>query len=194
MEIVKREYKNNLCFPQQSNIFKSLKITPYKDVKVVILGQDPYHGENEANGLSFSVNNGVKIPPSLRNIFKELKNEIGIERTNPDLSDWANQGVLLLNSILTVEKDKPLSHKNIGWETLTDAIINKISQKSDKIIFVLWGNYARSKKKLIDKDNYIIESVHPSPLSASRGFFNNTTFIKINEILKNEGKKPITWG
>lgn len=191
---IDKEYKSNICFPHKKDVFRALKMTAYKDVKVVILGQDPYHGENEANGLSFSINNGVKITPSLRNIFKEIEIELGVKRINTDLSDWANQGVLLLNSILTVKKDRPLSHKNIGWEMFTDVIIKKISQKNDKIIFILWGNYARSKKTLIEKDNYILESVHPSPLSASRGFFNNNIFMKTNEILKKEGKNPIIWG
>lgn len=191
---VNENYENSICFPKKDDIFKALKLTSYKDVKVVILGQDPYHGKNEANGLSFSINMEVKIAPSLRNIFKELEIELDIKRTNTDLTDWAQQGILLLNSILTVEEKSPLSHKNVGWEIFTDAIIKKISQKNDKIIFILWGNYARSKKKIIKEGNYIIESVHPSPLSANRGFFNNDIFIKTNELLIKDGKNPIIWG
>lgn len=204
-EEIKKEYFVNLlkslsnkysvseCYPIKSYIFRALRLTSYKDVKVVILGQDPYHGVNEANGLSFSVNNGVKMPPSLQNIFKELYSDLGVKRTNTDLSDWAKQGVLLLNAILSVEKDKPLSHKNIGWEQFTDEIIKKISQKNDKVIFVLWGSYARSKKELIDSRHYIIESVHPSPLSANRGFFGSKPFSKVNNILNNDGKDAINW-
>lgn len=190
---VSNEYKIKTCFPLKSNIFKALRKTPYKDVKVVIIGQDPYHGENEANGLSFSVNQGIKTPPSLLNIFKELNNDLGIKRTNTDLSDWASQGVLLLNSILTVEKDKPLSHKNFGWETFTDEVIKKLSEREEKVIFLLWGSYAKSKKELIDKRHYILESVHPSPLSANRGFFGSKPFSKINNILIKEKKEPIKW-
>lgn len=186
-------YKNTICYPAFDHIFKALKETNYYDVKVVIIGQDPYHGEGEANGLSFSVNKGIKSPPSLNNILKELYDDVGIKRTNPDLSDWAKQGVLLLNTILTVEKDKPLSHKNLGWEIFTDEIIKKISHREDKIIFVLWGNYAKSKKALIDKKHYIIESVHPSPLSANRGFFGSKPFSKINNLLEKENKKIINW-
>ena len=207
-EILKEEFKkdyfvnikkqlektNKIIYPKKENIFRALKLTDYNDVKVVILGQDPYHGENEANGLCFSVNKDVKIPPSLRNIFKELKEDLNIERDNTDLSDWAMQGVLLLNTILTVEKDKPFSHKNLGWNYFTDNIINKINQKKESVIFVLWGNAAREKKKLItNKNHIIIESAHPSPLSYTRGFKNSKPFSKINKILKEKNKKEIKW-
>ena len=191
-KFVDNEYKNNICYPNKSSIFDAFKATPYHKIKVVILGQDPYHGEGEANGLCFSVHNGIKCPPSLRNIFKELKNDLGIERSNTDLTDWANQGVLLLNTILTVRKDTPLAHKDMGWEIFTDAVIKIIAAKDEKVIFVLWGNYARSKKGML-AGHYIIESAHPSPLSASRGFFGSKPFSKINDILTKDNKDIIRW-
>ena len=194
MEVVDNEYATKTIYPLKENIFNALKLTPYSKVKVVIMGQDPYHGEGEAQGLSFSIPNDIKITPSLRNIFKELKNDLNIERTNTDLSDWAKQGILLLNAILTVCKDTPLSHKDKGWEIFTDEIIKKINEREDPVIFILWGNYARSKKKLItNKNHYIIESAHPSPLSASRGFFDSKPFSKTNNILNSINKESIRW-
>lgn len=191
---VKKEYKVKQIFPPYENIFDALRFTDYEEVKVVILGQDPYHGLGEAHGLSFSVHNDVKKPPSLLNILKELKNDLNITRNESDLTDWAKQGVLLLNSIMTVEKDKPLSHKNQGWEIFTDTIIKKLNERKDPVIFVLWGSYARSKKEFItNKWHYIIESVHPSPLSASRGFFGSKPFSKINNNLAYRGKGIIKW-
>ena len=190
---VKNEYKHKTIFPPYENIFDALRFTDYDDVLVVILGQDPYHGLGEAHGLSFSVHNNVKMPPSLQNIFKELYSDLGIKRTNSDLTDWAKQGVLLLNSIMTVEQDKPLSHKNKGWEIFTDTIIKKLNEREEPVIFVLWGSFARSKKELItNKRHKIIESAHPSPLSASRGFIGSKPFSKINEYLKSINKK-INW-
>ena len=189
---VNEEYLKNTCYPSKENIFRALRLTTYDNIKVVIIGQDPYHGEHEANGLAFSVFNGVKCPPSLQNIFKELYSDLGIKRSNTDLTDWAEQGILMLNTLLSVEKDKPLSHKDFGWEIFTDEIIKKIALKKDKVIFLLWGNYARSKKSLVG-NHYVIESAHPSPLSASRGFFGSKPFSKINELLKSEGKKEINW-
>lgn len=187
---VKHEYATKTCFPKYENIFNALRYTDYDEVKVVILGQDPYHGENEAHGLAFSVLEGVKRPPSLNNIFKELYSDLGIVRTNNNLSDWAQQGVLLLNTVLTVEKDKAFSHRNHGWEIFTDKIIEELNKREEPIIFVLWGNPARSKKALItNKKHIIIESAHPSPLSASRGFFGSKPFSKINKYLD----KPIKW-
>ena len=187
---VKHEYATKTCFPKYENIFNALRYTDYDEVKVVILGQDPYHGENEAHGLAFSVLEGVKRPPSLNNIFKELYSDLGIIRTNNNLSDWAQQGVLLLNTVLTVEKDKAFSHRNHGWEIFTDKIIEELNKREEPIIFVLWGNPARSKKALItNKKHIIIESAHPSPLSASRGFFGSKNFTKINKYLD----KPIKW-
>lgn len=191
---VKKEYKNKTIFPPYKNIFDALRFTDYDDVKVVILGQDPYHGIGEAHGLSFSVKENVKIPPSLQNIFKELYNDLGIKRTKSDLTDWAQKGVLLLNAIMTVEKDKPLSHKNKGWEIFTDTVISKLNQREEPVIFLLWGNFARSKKELITNNRHkIIESVHPSPLSASRGFFGSKPFSKINTYLKELHKEEIEW-
>lgn len=191
---IKDEYKNKICYPDYVNIFNALRYTDYENVKVVILGQDPYHGEGEAHGLSFSVLEGVKRPPSLNNIFKELYSDLGIVRTNNCLSDWAKQGVLLLNAIMTVEKDKPLSHKDKGWEIFTDTIIKKLNERNKPVIFVLWGSFARSKKELITNPiHHIIESPHPSPLSASRGFFGSKPFSKINAFLENDGIEGINW-
>ena len=194
LNYINEEYNNKTVYPLKENIFKALEYTDYNDIKVVILGQDPYHGEGEAQGLSFSIPNDIRITPSLRNIFKELKNDLNIERTNTDLTDWAKQGILLLNAILTVCKDTPLSHKDKGWEIFTDEIIKKINEREDPVIFILWGNYARSKKKLItNKNHYIIESAHPSPLSASRGFFDSKPFSKTNNILISISKESIRW-
>ena len=191
---IKNEYKNKIVYPKYKDIFKALKLTDYNDVSVVILGQDPYHGVNEAHGLSFSVQDGVPIPPSLRNIFKELELDLGIKKTTTDLTSWANQGVLLLNSIMTVVKDSPLSHKARGWEIFTDKIIEKLGERQKPVVFILWGSYARSKKELIKgKNHYVIESVHPSPLSASRGFFGSKPFSKTNNFLRKNGIKEIDW-
>jgi len=191
---VKNEYKKKQVFPPYENIFDALRFTDYDCVKVVILGQDPYHGLNEAHGLSFSVKEGIHMPPSLQNIFKELKSDLGISKISSDLTPWAKQGVLLLNSIMTVEKDKPLSHKDKGWEIFTDTIISKLNERVDPVIFVLWGSYARSKKELITNSRHkIIESPHPSPLSANRGFFGSKPFSKTNNYLKEMNKEEIKW-
>lgn len=191
---IKNEYKQKICFPPYKDIFNALRYTDYEEVKVVVLGQDPYHGENEAHGLAFSVQNDVKRPPSLMNILKELNNDLGIHRSENDLTNWAKQGVLLLNAIMSVEQNKPLSHRNYGWETFTDNIIKHLNNREKPIIFVLWGNYARSKKELItNPQHHIIESVHPSPLSASRGFLGSKPFSKINNILKNNNEEIIFW-
>lgn len=191
---VENEYKNNTVFPKEEDIFNALKLTNFENVKVVILGQDPYHGKGEAQGLSFSVPSNIKRPPSLRNIFKELENDLGIKRQENDLTDWAKQGVLLLNAILTVREDKPLSHKDIGWEIFTDEIIKKLNEREKPIVFILWGNYARSKKKIINsKKHFVIESAHPSPLSASRGFFGSKPFSKANIFLEKNNMKGINW-
>ena len=191
---VKKEYSSKIIFPKYSDIFNALRLTDYDNVKVVIIGQDPYHGENEAHGLCFSVKQGVKMPPSLLNIFKELESDLNIKRANTDLTDWAKQGVLLLNAIMTVEKDKPLSHKDKGWEIFTDNVIKYLNEREKPVIFVLWGSYARSKKELIDTTkHYVIESAHPSPLSASRGFFGSKPFSKINKILRENNQEEIKW-
>lgn len=192
---VKDEYLRKTVYPEYKNVFNALRYTDYDEVKVVILGQDPYHGPNEAHGLSFSVQKGVKRPPSLDNIFKELKDDLGVIRTNNDLTDWAKQGVFLLNSIMTVIKDRPLSHKEKGWETFTDNIIKLLNEREKPIVFILWGSFARSKKALITNNrHYIIESPHPSPLSAYRGFFGSKPFSKTNNFLVTNGISPIRWG
>jgi len=188
------ENKTKTIFPKSEDLFRALKLTDYKDVNVVILGQDPYHGEKEANGLCFSVNHGVQTPPSLQNIFKELKNDLNITRTDTDLSDWARQGILLLNTVLTVEKDKAFSHRGKGWEIFTDKIIEKLNEKEDPIVFVLWGNAAKSKKVLLtNKKHMIVESAHPSPLSYNKGFKDSRPFSKINNLLRSVNKKEIKW-
>lgn len=195
MDVVKKKYEESICFPEYNNIFNALKYTPFKNVKVVILGQDPYHGVNEAHGLSFSVQDGITKPPSLKNIFKELYNDLNItEPESGNLTGWTKEGVLLLNSVLTVEKDKPASHKDLGWHLFTDHIIKLLNQKEEPIVFILWGNFARSKKVFItNKKHLILESTHPSPFSANNGFFGSKPFSKTNEFLINNNIKPINW-
>ena len=191
---LKKEYSTKICYPKKEGIFNALKYTNYEDVKVVILGQDPYHGENEAHGFCFSVRNAVRRPPSLNNILKELYDDLKIVRKENELTSWAEQGVLLLNSVLTVVKDTPLSHRGIGWEEFTDSIIKKINEKDSTVVYILWGSYARSKKYLItNPKHYVIESAHPSPLSANKGFFGSKPFSKTNEILIKNNIKPINW-
>lgn len=192
---VNEEYKNKTVFPERKNIFVSLETTPYDKVKVVIIGQDPYHGEGEAHGLSFSVNPGIKIPPSLKNIYKELNSEYGCYIPNNGyLKKWAEQGVLLLNAVLTVEKDKPASHQGKGWETFTDRIIEEIDKKDEPVVFLLWGNFAKSKKTLLNNSKHLVlESAHPSPFSARNGFFGNNHFKLTNEYLIKNGVEPIDW-
>lgn len=189
------EYTTKKIYPPKEEIFSALKLTSYEDTKVVILGQDPYHGENQAHGLAFSVNYGIKIPPSLQNIYKELNQEIGTYIPNNGyLLSWTKQGILLLNTSLTVRAGEANSHSKIGWEIFTDNIIKILNEKEKPIIFVLWGNNARSKKKFItNKRHFIIEGVHPSPLSASRGFFGCNHFNEINNILKRLGEQEINW-
>ena len=191
-EYVKEQRLIKTIYPPAEDLFNAFKLTDFKDIKVVILGQDPYHGEKEAMGLSFSVRRGVRTPPSLRNIFKELYTDLGIKREDTDLSDWAKQGVFLLNTVLTVEKDKANSHKDIGWEIFTDYVIKQINDRLNNVVFILWGRQARDKKRLITNPNhYIIESDHPSPLSAYNGFFGSKPFSKTNEYLKKHKKKEI---
>lgn len=190
-----KEYKIKTIYPDMYDIFNALHYTSYKDTKVVILGQDPYHGPNQAHGLAFSVKPKVKIPPSLINIYKELQNDLGCYIPNNGyLKKWADQGVLLLNTSLTVVASKPNSHSKIGWEVFTDNIIKLLNDRKDPVVFILWGNNAKSKERLITNDrHFIIKSVHPSPLSANRGFFGSKPFSKTNEILKNLDKEPIDW-
>ncbi len=195
IEFINKEYQNKVIYPPKNEIFNALRHTSYQYVKVVILGQDPYHGEHQAEGLSFSVKNGIKKPPSLQNIFKELNSDLGlpIPKTS-SLIPWADQGVLLLNTVLTVEANKAASHKDKGWEIFTDKIIEILNKKEEPIVFILWGGFARNKKKLItNKKHYIIESAHPSPLSAYNGFFDSKPFSKTNKFLTSKGIKPIDW-
>lgn len=195
IEFVKEEYKTKTIFPKQTEIFNAFRYTSYNHVKVVILGQDPYHGIGQAQGLSFSVREGIPKPPSLVNIFKELNNDLGYEIPNTgSLIPWTKEGVLLLNAVLTVEKDKAASHSNRGWEQFTDEVIRKINEKETPVVFILWGNYARSKKKLITNPlHYIIESPHPSPFSAYNGFFGSKPFSKTNAFLEKKHLGTINW-
>lgn len=193
MSIIDKKYSETTCFPEYNDIFNALKLTPYSKVKVVIIGQDPYHGTGEAHGLSFSVKDDIKKPPSLKNIFKELHDDLGYpEPKSGNLEKWAKEGVLLLNSVLTVEKDKAASHKDLGWEILTDHIIKLLNMKETPIVFILWGNFAKKKKVYItNKKHLIIESPHPSPFSAYTGFFGSKPFSKTNNFLIKNNIEPI---
>ena len=192
---VRNEYATKQIFPPGRQIFAAFNATPFNEVKVVILGQDPYHDVGQANGLCFSVNDGIQFPPSLRNIFQEIHNDIGSPiPQSGDLTRWAKQGVLLLNATLTVEAHKAASHQRQGWEQFTDEVISRLSNHRQNLVFILWGSYAISKRSLIDPDKHLIlTSVHPSPLSAYRGFFGNKHFSKANNYLVEHGKTPITW-
>ncbi|HRX11367.1 MAG TPA: uracil-DNA glycosylase [Draconibacterium sp.] len=192
---VRDEYKTYKVYPPAKLIFNAFDQCPFDAVKVVILGQDPYHGPGQAHGLCFSVNDGIDFPPSLRNIFKELKNDLGKEiPLTGNLTNWAKQGVLLLNATLTVRANLAGSHQNKGWEQFTDTVINKINENKNHVVFILWGNYAISKSKFIDQSKHLVlSSVHPSPLSASRGFFGNHHFSKANEFLEMHNLEPIQW-
>ena len=196
---IMREVKNcnskDLLCPKRENIFRAFEITNFSDLKIVILGQDPYHGENQANGLAFAVNKNNKIPPSLRNIFKEIKNDLNIDPlTSKDLESWASQGVLLLNSFLSVKLGIANSHSKLGWELFTNKILKEISLMKNKVVFVLWGNFAKKKESLIDtKKHLILKAPHPSPLSAYRGFFGCKHFSKANDFLRKNDLKEIIW-
>ncbi|MGK7376539.1 uracil-DNA glycosylase [Planococcus sp. 1R117A] len=192
-EFLKEEYANETVYPAKENIWNAFKHTPYKDVKVVILGQDPYHGPNQAHGLSFSVQPGMPHPPSLRNMLKELNDDLGCEKPKDGtLTKWADQGVMMLNTVLTVRAGQANSHRNQGWEIFTDEVIRKLSAREKPVIFVLWGRPAQQKKPLIDLERHsIIEAPHPSPLSASRGFFGSRPYSKVNELLQKQGDEPI---
>ncbi|MBO6184532.1 MAG: uracil-DNA glycosylase [Chryseobacterium sp.] len=193
-EKVKQEYVTTKVFPPENQIFRALDLTTFEDVKVVIIGQDPYHNDCQANGLCFSVSEQVKAPPSLKNIFTELKDDVGVERASKELDDWAKQGVLLLNATLTVRAHSPNSHKDLGWEKFTDFIIKEISDKKENVVFVLWGAFAQKKAELINPaKHFIIKSAHPSPFSVYRGFYGSKPFSKINEYLASKGKKLISW-
>lgn len=190
-----REYKLHTVYPSKENLFQALKLTPYEDTKVVILGQDPYHGPGQAHGLSFSVMPGVRIPPSLVNIYKELHSDLGVPIPNNGyLVPWAKQGVLLLNTVLTVREGQANSHKDLGWERFTDAVIEKLNERDKPVVFILWGSHAQKKGAFIDRSKHLVlKSVHPSPLSVHRGFFGSRPFSKTNEFLESHGMEPIDW-
>ena len=191
---VENEYTSGECFPPKEQIFRAFELTPFEDIKVVIIGQDPYHNDFQANGLCFSVSENVKAPPSLKNIFTELNNDLGIERTKTELNDLAEQGVLLLNATLSVRAHSPNSHKDLGWEKFTDFVIKEISENRENIVFVLWGAFAQKKEELIDSSkHFILKSAHPSPFSVYRGFYGSKPFSKINEYLESKNLKPISW-
>jgi uracil-DNA glycosylase len=193
-QMVEKEYAEGKCFPPKEKIFRAFDLCPFQDLKVVILGQDPYHDDCQANGLAFSVSNQVKTPPSLKNIYKELQQDLGIIRNSNELEDWAMQGVLLLNSTLTVRAHQANSHQYLGWEKFSDAVIQQISDQKESVVFVLWGGFAQKKTHLIDeKKHAVISSAHPSPLSAYRGFFGSKPFSKINDFLHAKGLKTIDW-
>ena len=195
MDFVKEEYKTKTIYPKQNEVFNAFRYTDFDNVKVVILGQDPYHGPNQAEGLSFSVSNDVVKQPSLQNIFKELESDLAIPFPKLNsLKPWAKEGVLLLNAVLTLEAHKPTSHKDKGWEIFTDNVIKKINEKEIPVVFILWGSYARKKKTLItNKKHLVIESPHPSPFSAYNGFFGSKPFSKTNKFLKQNGIKEVNW-
>ena len=195
MEFIKQEYKEKTIYPKQTEVFNAFRYTDFDNVKVVILGQDPYHGPNQAEGLSFSVSDEVLKPPSLKNIFKELEDDLNIPfPTKNSLKPWAKEGVLLLNAVLTVQEHTPTSHKDKGWETFTDNVISVINKKETPVVFILWGSYARNKKDLITNPiHYIIESPHPSPFSARTGFFGSKPFSKANAFLNKTSQKEINW-
>ena len=195
LAFVQKRREEVSVFPEEKNVFRALELTPFESVKVVILGQDPYHGFGQAHGLSFSVQKGIPLPPSLRNIYKELQEDIGGELpTEGDLSHWAKQGVLLLNTVLTVEEGNANSHKGMGWEKLTNRLIESLNELKHPVIFILWGKPAQDKEKLITNPSHVIlKAPHPSPLSAYRGFFGSKPFSRINDILIQQGQTPICW-
>ena len=192
---VRNEYTHHPVFPPPKDIFRAFDLCPFDSVRVVILGQDPYHGKGQANGLCFAVHSGVRTPPSLQNIFKELENDLGHAVSHDaDLSRWAKQGVLLLNATLTVNEGKPASHQGKGWEQFTDAVVSVLSEQKEHLVFLLWGNYAKQKGAQIDRSKHLVlESAHPSPFSAHNGFFGNKHFSKTNEYLQTQGLKKIEW-
>lgn len=194
-DFVRQEYLNTAVYPPPKDIFRAFDLCPFNDVKVVVLGQDPYHGKGQANGLCFAVNPGVPVPPSLQNIFKELESDLGHPVSHDtDLSRWARQGVLLLNATLTVRSGAAGSHQGKGWERFTDAAIRRLNEKRQGVVYILWGNYARQKGAHIDRSrNLVIESAHPSPFSASNGFFGSKPFSKANAYLSATGHAPIEW-
>lgn len=194
-EFLKEEYARERIHPDMEDIFNALRQTAFKDVKAVILGQDPYHGPGQAHGLSFSVQPGVRIPPSLRNIFKELEDDLGCQAPgHGNLTEWTEEGVLLLNTVLTVREGQAHSHRGKGWEIFTDRVIRSLNERKERVVFILWGKPAQSKIPLIDQNKHrIITSVHPSPLSARRGFFGSRPFSRVNQYLMESGQAPVNW-
>ena len=193
-DFLEKEYTTHIVYPDRENIYQAFDLTPFNKVKVVILGQDPYHGPNQAHGLAFSVQPNAKFPPSLRNMYKELQDDIGCVRRSAHLQDWAREGVLLLNTVLTVRKGEAHSHRDIGWETFTDEVIQAVSDNLEHVVFILWGKPAQQKIKLIDTSkHHIIKSVHPSPLSAYRGFFGSKPYSQANAYLEEHGIEPVNW-
>ncbi|MDM8145445.1 uracil-DNA glycosylase [Bacteroides eggerthii] len=194
-DFVRQEYKTQVCYPPGNLIFNAFNLCPFDQVKVVIIGQDPYHGPGQAHGLCFSVNDGIPFPPSLQNIFKEIQADLGKEvPVSGNLTRWAEQGVLLLNATLTVRAHQAASHQRHGWEEFTDAVIRKLSQERDHLVFILWGAYAQKKGAVIDRERHLVlTSAHPSPLSAYHGFFGNKHFSLTNAYLEQYGKTPINW-
>jgi uracil-DNA glycosylase len=192
---LEQAYTRELIYPDARNVYEAFRLTPFDQVKVVILGQDPYHQPGQAHGLSFSVQSGVKLPPSLRNIYKELQSDLDIQpATHGNLTAWAKQGVLLLNAVLTVPDSQANAHKGKGWEALTDATIAALNEKETPVVFILWGNSAKAKRTLIDeRKHFVLTSAHPSPLSASRGFFGSKPFSQTNDLLESSGQTPIDW-
>lgn len=195
MANLENEYKKHTVYPPKELLFTALKHTPYSETRVVILGQDPYHGAGQAHGLSFSVNPGVRIPPSLRNIYTELMEDTGAPIPNHgSLMEWAEQGVLMLNSVLTVREGEANSHKGLGWETFTDTIMKKLNERTTPLVFILWGSHSQKKGAFIDQSRHeVIQSPHPSPLSSYRGFFGSRPFSKVNQFLESKGMKGIDW-
>lgn len=195
MSFLESEYVNHTVYPAKEDIYTALKLTSFNDVRVVIIGQDPYHEPNQAHGLAFSVLDGIKLPPSLKNIYKEIESDLGIKMScSGNLSKWANQGVLLLNNVLSVRAHEANSHKGIGWEFVTDKIVEKLNERNERVIFVFWGNNAKSKHKLVTNPNHVILTApHPSPLSAYHGFFGCGHFSKINRLLRESGSKELDW-
>lgn len=195
VSFVKKEYASQTIYPPGSLIFNAFNLCPFNDTNVVILGQDPYHGPNQAHGLCFSVNDGIPFPPSLNNIFKEIQNDLGLPvPSTGNLTRWAKQGILLLNATLTVRAGQAGSHQNQGWEQFTDAVIRLLAEKKEHLVFMLWGAYAQKKGAFIDRNKHLVlESAHPSPLAAHRGFWNNHHFSKTNQYLEQQGKSPINW-
>lgn len=191
---LEEKYEVGEVFPPREQIYTAFELTPLENVKVVILGQDPYHGKGQSHGLAFSVNDGVKIPPSLRNMYKELESDLGIKRTTGSLKDWAKEGVLLLNTVLTVDANQANSHRGLGWEPFTDGVISHVSDNLDHVVFILWGKPAQKKERLIDTSRHcVIKSTHPSPLSAHRGFFGTRPFSRANEYLEAHGRAAVDW-